>query len=163
MEIRTSKLADLPKMVSFAESRRFQYQEYQPTFWRKADNSAQITNDFFQSLLDKAGWHCFSAYENDELQGFLIARETTAPPVYAPGGPTITVDDFCVRTPDEWSSAGKALVDHLLETAREKGWAQLVIVCGDRDDPKKTMLQDAGLSVASNWFTVPVRGSGVTG
>lgn len=156
MDVRRSVSDDLPGMVRLAENRRLQYQEYQPTFWKKADNSAQVTQGFFGKLIDEHGWHCFSAVDGHEILGFLIARETTAPPVYAPGGATITVDDFCVRYPEDWPGVGKALVDTLMATARENGWCQLVIVCGDRDLPKKQMLQDAGLTIASNWFTVPV-------
>ena len=156
MDVRTSVPDDLPEMVRLAENRRLQYQEYQPTFWKKAEQSAQVTRDFFGKLISQEGWHCFSAHEGTEFMGFLIARETTAPPVYAPGGATITVDDFCVRRPEDWSTAGLALVQALKATAREKGWCQLVIVCGDMDLPKKQMLHDAGLSIASNWFTVPV-------
>ncbi|MBX4893752.1 MULTISPECIES: N-acetyltransferase [Rhizobium] len=156
MQVRISASEDIHAMVELAENRRYQYQVYQPVFWRKAENSADVTREFFDKLIAQQGWHCFTALEGAELRGFLIARETAAPPVYAPGGATITVDDFCVRDPSDWPTVGKALVDKLKATAEENGWGQLVIVCGDKDLPKKEMLNDAGLTVASNWFTVPI-------
>lgn len=40
--------------------------------------------------------------------------------------------------------------------AKERGAAQVVVVAGPHDGPKRAVLQDAGLYVASEWFTAPL-------
>jgi hypothetical protein len=40
--------------------------------------------------------------------------------------------------------------------ARERGAVQVVVVSGPHDGPKRAVLQDAGLYVASEWFTAPL-------
>ena len=91
------------------------------------------------------------------MQGFLIARKFPAPPVYAPGGDTYMVDDFCVLEPQHWLTVGEALLSHASTLIHEAGAAQIVVVGADRDLAKTEMLRRSDLTIASNWWTKPLK------
>ena len=91
------------------------------------------------------------------MLGFLIARKFPAPPVYAPGGDTYMVDDFCVLEPQHWLTVGEALLSHASTLIHEAGAAQIVVVGADRDLAKAEMLRRSDLTIASNWWTKPLK------
>ena len=143
-------------VVAMLEEKRLEYQEYQPVFWRKASDSANSTVEFFQAMLVETGALFLVAADKDELLGFLIARKFPTPPVYAPGGCTYLIDDFCVASTDLWNSAGSMLLAEASARLNETGASQIVVVCGDRDVPKAELLRRQGLTIASNWWTNPL-------
>ena len=153
LAIRPSEAGDVPAMVDLVEQQRRQYETYQPVFWRKAENSAQMSTMFFAALVANEAVTTFTAVENDEVVGFAIVLETPAPPVVNPGGTTVTLDDFCVKAPDRWGDVGAALLAGVREFGRAKCWRQLVVVCADADTAKKQFLESADLSLASTWWT----------
>jgi ribosomal protein S18 acetylase RimI-like enzyme len=156
MEIRKSTASDLETVVVLVERHRRQYQKYQPTFWRKAVNSAETTQSFFTKLLSEPETFFLVATEGSQLQGFLIARKFPTPPVFAPGGETYLVDDFCVLEPHHWLTVGEALLSHASTLIHEAGAAQIVVVGADRDLAKTEMLRRSDLTIASNWWTKPL-------
>ena len=156
MNIRAASAADLDAIVDMTEARRVQYEQYQPTFWRKARDSADRARAFLGGLVTEADCIFLVVESDDELLGFIVARPVPAPPVYAPDGKTFLIDDYCVRSPGLWSSAGTALLEWVTERARAEGAAQIVIVCADRDTSKADILRRANLSIASNWWTIPL-------
>ena len=91
------------------------------------------------------------------IRGFAIGRLTPAPPVYAPGGPVCLVDDFCVLEAHHWLTVGEALLSHASTLIHEAGAAQIVVVGADRDLAKAEMLRRSDLTIASNWWTKPLR------
>lgn len=151
--VRPSETDDVNAMVELVEHRRRQYETYEPVFWRKAEGSAQMSELFFSSLVRNEAVSTLSAVENGEVVGFAIVMETPAPPVVNPGGPTATLDDFCVKTPARWEDVGTALLEAVREVGRAKHWRQLVVVCADADLAKKQFLASADLSLASTWWT----------
>jgi GNAT superfamily N-acetyltransferase len=157
MEIRKSKASDLDAIVVLVERNRRQYQKYQPTFWRKAANSAEITRGFFTKLLSEPETFFLVALEGSQMLGFLIARKFPAPPVFDPGGATYLVDDFCVLEPHHWLTIGEALLSHASTLIHEAGAAQILVVGADRDLAKAEMLRRSDLTIASNWWTKPLR------
>jgi GNAT superfamily N-acetyltransferase len=157
MEIRKSIASDLDAIVVLVERNRRQYQKYQPTFWRKADDSAEVTRNFFTRLLSEPETFFLVALEGGQLLGFLIARKFPSPPVYAPGGDTWLVDDFCVLEPHHWLTIGEALLSHASTLIHEAGAAQILVVGADRDLAKAEMLRRSDLTIASNWWTKPLR------
>ena len=157
MDVRNATKSDIEAAIGLAESTRRQYQKYQPTFWRKASDSVDKTREFFNKLLEEAGTFFLVAVEGRQLLGFLVARKVPTPPVYAPGGDTYLVDDFCVVEPHHWLTIGEALLSHATTLIHEHGAAQVVVVCGDRDLPKAEMLRRSDLSIASSWWTKPLR------
>jgi GNAT superfamily N-acetyltransferase len=85
------------------------------------------------------------------IDGFVIAFLHDVPPVYDPGGRTCTIDDFTVASPHLWPSVGRDLLLAAADAIRELGAAQIVVVCGHHDEPKRAMLEAAGWPVASEW------------
>jgi ribosomal protein S18 acetylase RimI-like enzyme len=157
VEIRKAIASDLDAIVVLVERHRRQQQKYQPTFWRKAAHSAEVTRSFFTRLLSEQETFFLVATEGSELQGFLIARKFPAPPVFAPGGDTYMIDDFCVLEPHHWLTIGEALLSHASTLIHEAGAAQIVVVSADRDLAKAEMLRRSDLTIASNWWTKPLK------
>ena len=156
MEIRKSTASDLEAVVVLVERNRRQYQKYQPTFWRKAADSTETTRSFFTKLSSEQDTVFLVAVEGGQLLGFLIARKFPTPPVFAPGGDTYLVDDFCVLEPHQWLSVGEALLSHASTLIHEASAAQIVVVGADRDLAKAEMLRRSDLTIASNWWTKPL-------
>jgi GNAT superfamily N-acetyltransferase len=153
LDVRKATASDIEATVEAAERSRRQHQKYQPTFWRKAADSADQTTTLFTRLLTEPATFFLVAVEGRQLLGFLIARKAPCPPVYAPGGDTYLVDDFCVVEPHHWLTIGEALLSHATTLVHEAGAAQVVVVCGDRDLAKAEMLRRSDLTIASNWWT----------
>src|SRR5258708_6082508 len=152
MPLRRAEGRDVIEMVELAEQRRLQYQRYQPTFWRKAEDSREQHIPFLASLLKREDVIILVHESAEKLEGFVIADFVAAPPVYNPGGPTCRVDDFCVAEENLWETVGLALLNEVLRLAKEHGAAQSVVVCGHLDQPKRAMLTQLGYSIASEWY-----------
>lgn len=157
MIVRIAKAIEIDEIVEMSEARRLQYQEYQATFWRKARDSKLSTREFFLALLNDEKSVFLVAEVENQISGFLIAREIPTPPVYAPGGLTFLIDDFCVLNSTLWWSTGAALLTEISSALKSRGGAQIVVVCGDRDLAKAELLRRTGLTIASNWWTTPLK------
>jgi ribosomal protein S18 acetylase RimI-like enzyme len=153
LDVRRAEATDIEAAVALAERSRRPWQKLQPTFWRKAANSAAATEQFFVRLLTEPGTYFLVAVEGSKLLGFLIARKFPNPPVFDPGGDTYLIDDFCVAEPRLWLTLGEALLSHASTLIHEHGGAQIVVVSPDRDLAKAEMLRRSGLTIASSWWT----------
>ncbi|GCE21560.1 GNAT family N-acetyltransferase [Dictyobacter kobayashii] len=151
MSIRSAKDRDIATIVELAEQRRLQYQRYQPTFWRKADDARAKQIPFLTSLLQRKDVLMLVHEDANQVDGFIVADFVAAPPVYNPGGPTCRVDDFCVAEENLWENVGRELLNEVLRLAKEHGAAQSVVVCGHLDQPKRSMLIELGYTIASEW------------
>jgi len=156
MDIRRATASDIDAVVAIIETRRKQYQKFQPTFWRKANDSAASTKTFFTTLLGEPDTYFLVSVEGPQILGFLIACRFAAPPVYAPGGDTWLIDDFAVLEPRYWLSIGEALLSHVSTLLHEHGAAQIVAVCAERDLAKAEVLRRSDLTIASSWWTKPL-------
>jgi GNAT superfamily N-acetyltransferase len=154
--IRPAERRDLDAIVEMAEARRVQYQEYQPVFWRKAEDSAEHAVQHLGEILGRDGVHVWVATHEGRPLGFLVAAEIRTPPVYEPGGPTYQIDDFCVSEPGLWPTVGRALLEEARAVLRREGVAQVVVVCGAADEPKSELLRSEELTIASNWWVTPL-------
>jgi GNAT superfamily N-acetyltransferase len=143
-------------MVAIAESKRVEYEGYSPVFWRKAPDVSARHEQYLQSLITSAGVISFVAEVGDILAGFAIGALTKAPPVYNPGGPVCLVDDFAVSKPEEWRVVGGALLAAISREAQTHGAVLMVVVCAQRDQAKRILLQEFGCSVASEWHVKPL-------
>lgn len=139
-------------MVGLSEQKRTEYAAYQPVFWRKAANSEEAQTPFFRRLLAQENILALVALDGATVVGFVIAAIVPAPPVYDPGGLTCLIDDFCVAQPEQWPALGRALLAAVTGEAAARGAAQAVVVCGHLDEPKRALLRDTGLSIASEWY-----------
>lgn len=150
--LRKATPEDVVAMVDLSERKRLEYQQFQPVFWRKAEDSRQKQIPFFEHLLHDEQTIAYVYEQAGALIGFIIARLQPAPPVYNPGGLTCMVDDFVVAEPDNWDTIGVSLLDEVNRVARERGAVQTVVVCGHLDMPKRGMLNQDGYSIASEWY-----------
>jgi GNAT superfamily N-acetyltransferase len=154
--IQPAQEAHVPAMVALSEQKRAEYAAYQPLFWRKAVNSADVQTPYFRRLLTQENMLALVALEGETVVGFVIAAVVPAPPVYDPGGLTCLIDDFCVAQPEQWPTVGRALLAAVTAQAAERGACQAVVVCGHRDEPKRALLRSAGLSISSEWYVSPI-------
>lgn len=152
MTLRKAENHDAIAIVDLAEQRRLQYQQYQPTFWRKAEDSRAKQLPFLESLIKREDVIVLVHESEGRVDGFIIADFVPAPPVYNPGGPTCRVDDFCVAAGSLWETVGQELLNEVRRKASERGAAQNVVVCGHLDQPKRAMLTQLGYSIASEWY-----------
>lgn len=144
--------ADIGSMNVLSRQKRLAYEKAQPLFWKWAgDSGEEIQKEWFRKLISDDNHICLVAKNSNEILGFIIGKIVSAPEVYAPGGPTLIVDDFCVLN-DNWSAIGNALLSEARSIAHDKGVAQLVIVSGDHDISKKSFLKKLDLSIHSVWF-----------
>lgn len=149
--IRRAAVADVPRMIELAAEKRAEYAEAQPVFWRVADDAAIKQTPYFEQLIAQDRVVALAHESENAIDAFLIAFLQDAPPVYDPGGPTCTIDDFTVATPDLWPTVGRALLDAAIPAITSLGAVQIVVVCGHHDAPKRAMLQAAGFPIASEW------------
>ena len=151
--VRQATRHDVPQMVALIEAKRRQYQIYNPEFWSKAANSAELSVPYFTKMVTEPSWCVLCAMDGPEMLGFISAREVPVPPVYDAVRACL-VDDFTVRDGDEWQRAGRMLLDRFKDEARARDWRQVVVICGNLDEAKAAMLRDAGLILNTNWWTV---------
>lgn len=150
--MRLAYLSDVPAMIELAHERRLQYEHYQPVFWRVAEDAREKQQPFFEQLVSNEDVITLVCEQEKVLVGFLIATLVPAPPVYNPGGLTCMIDDFCVARESIWAEVGIPLLQEAAQQAKRRGAAQTVVVCGHRDELKRSMLATAGFSIASEWY-----------
>ena len=152
MELRKTNSSDVVDCVDLVEARRLRYEEYEPQFWRRADDSRSTSVEWFSNLFSDVDVLSLVATEESAVVGFLIARDAPAPPVYNPGGPTALVDDFCVAE-GRWMDVGKNLLIRAKEELHSSGCTQIVVVGAHKDTEKTSFLETTTLSLASTWWT----------
>lgn len=152
--VRACLPGDVSAMAGIAEARRVRYEAFEPLFWKKAQDSLEMSRAFFAHLIGQSDTLCLVAEADEQTVGFLIATTARVPPVVAPGT-TAMIDDFCVAEPDLWGQVGPLLLDAARATLRENGFAQIVVVCGFKDVEKTAFLERQDLSLASTWWTAP--------
>lgn len=150
--IRKATQQDVPTMVELAEQRHIQYQQYQPTFWRKAADSREKHTPFLSKLVQDERVVALVSERNGVVDGFLIATLVPAPPVYDTGGMTCSIDDFWVADGLDWKQSGKALLDEAMREMKARGAVQTVVVCAHLDESKRVMLAEEGFTIASEWY-----------
>lgn len=153
MIIRPATEDDLPAILELAAAKRAEYATYSPVFWRVADNAVEQQAPFFrQQRIQNPHALTLVAEAAGAIVGFVMATIGAAPPVYNPGGPVCSIDDFTVAVPDLWSTVGEKLVHAAKRWAHEQGAVLIIIVAGQQDRAKRTMLAAMGATVASEWW-----------
>jgi hypothetical protein len=143
--------ADLDAMVELSALKRADYAKAQPRFQKPAAEADAKQRLFLRDQLSKPD-ALFLVHEHaGAVDGWINARLINAPPVYEPGGKILFVDDFCVAAPELWSSAGKALLLDAIPWGKAQGAVLANVVCGPQDAPKRALLKELGLGVASEW------------
>jgi adenine phosphoribosyltransferase len=152
--VRPATMKDLPSMLQLANTKRLQYEEYQPVFHRRSDESVAraAQEPYFRGLIEREDVLVLVAEERESIVGFGTAEIHLAPAVYDPGGPAATVDDFCVAAPQLWDTVGRELLDAFRAELRQRNVAVIIVVCAPDDVPKRHSIVGAGLCAASEWF-----------
>lgn len=150
----TSELTDISAMASLSKAKRLAYEKAQPKFWRYAGAEGDKAQEkWFKELLEDKNYVMFTAEsDTQEILGFVIGKLMPAPEVYNPGGLTLMIDDFCVQSENLWQSVGHELIEKIKAAATVKGATQTLVVCGAHDHPKRKLLIDQNLQVASEWW-----------
>jgi hypothetical protein len=167
--IREAAPEDVPVLAELAARRRTEYASVQPQFWRQASDALEQHRLFLATQVEDADVIALVAAVSTDsassttgpersgrIDGFVIATVTAAPPVYDPGGPTGVIDDFTVSDPHLWSTVGRDLLAAAMHRLSVRGTSQVVVVCGDHDEPKLAALRAAGLTTASQWLVAPL-------
>jgi len=131
--IRRAQQADISALVDLSEQKRLQYQAYQPTFWRKAEDSRTKQHAYFEHLLAHESTLILLHEDGSRIDGFVIASIVKAPPVYDPRGLVCSVDDYCVAEGDLWQGVGLSLLDEVKQEAKQRNCVLVVVVCGHQD------------------------------
>ena len=152
--VRPSTLSDIDTMVSLSKTKRLSYEKAQAQFWHYAGKSGDnAQREWFEELIGNKEYLMFSAEDQHTgILGFVIGKLISAPEVYNPGGLTLMIDDFCVESENLWKTVGAQLIDAIKCTSKDQGAAQILVVCGSHDHPKRKFLMDHNLSIASEWF-----------
>ncbi len=162
--VRTSEFSDIDAMVSLSKAKRKLYEKAQAVFWRYAGEEGDKAQEkWFKELLEDKNHVIFTASacakasvdkesDTQKILGFIIGKLMSAPEVYNPGGLTLMIDDFCVKSENLWQSVGHKLIEKIKAAAKAKGAIQILVVCGAYDNPKRKFLSQQNLSIASEWF-----------
>ncbi len=156
MNIRPATTEDLEALLDLAAAQRADQAVHQPVFWRPAADARDRHRPFLAGQIADDDVIVLVASEGDAVVGFAIGVMHPAPPVYDPGGPTCTVDDFVVADPTRWATTGAALLRELRSRASTPAAIQVVVVVGHHDHAKQAALAQAGLTPASQWWTGPL-------
>jgi hypothetical protein len=151
-QVRPATRGDVAAMVAIAATRRERLEGYQPQFWRRRPEAEKVQAALFEHLLENDDTYTLVATVTDTLAGFVIARLEPAPPVYDPGGPACTIDDFGA---DNVTTARELLVG-VRRWATKRGATQLVVIAAHGDQTTRALLEDEGLTLASEWWVQPL-------
>lgn len=147
--IRKATKSDIDWMVELSHQKRLAYSQEQPNFWKMAKNSDEIQKKWFEKEIEKEN---VVALVYKKQQGFIIGKLVAPPEVYD-AGLTLMIDDFCIKSEDLWVTIGKELLDECQRKAKNMGAKQTLVVCGDHDMQKFSLLETMDMNVASRWYT----------
>lgn len=143
---------DLTGVVEILEARREDYARYEPVLWKRRQRVGQASTDYLRIWLGAERTVCLVAAVDEEIVGFLFGREMPTPPDYDAGS-TAEIDDYYVRSPELWPTAGASLLTEARMRFKAMGFQQMVVVSGYKDHAKMVFLRDHKLSLAAAWFT----------
>jgi predicted N-acetyltransferase YhbS len=156
MQVRTATAEDVAACVELIEARRLTYEQFQPRFWKKAANSADMSRLWFAHLFAKADTVALVAVEGAAIVGFIIGANFPPPPVVELAGKNALIDDFAVASESRWADVGPALLTACKARLKALGYVQIVVVGARQDAPKTAFLDAADLSLASTWWTAGI-------
>lgn len=132
---------DLTRVEEIAQDRRLQYAQYQPRFWRVHPQAVENHSAFLKTKLaqnDICALACVNS--EDKLVGYVFADQGE-------------IDDFGVHEPTLWNTVGSSLLAGAAAWMEAQGASEITVVCGHKDQPKRALLQAAGLSCRESWWT----------
>lgn len=151
--IRAASAADVPAMAALIAVKRTFLESLEPVMWRPSEAAAQMTAAFFTHQLGQPNVIARVAESGGRMIGFVVGVLQDAPPVFAPGGKTVLIDDFAIAEGAEADAAASDLLDAVMSEARARGAVQIIAVAAARDPRAVRWLEAKKLRVASQWWT----------
>ena len=139
-------------MVKLSTAKRRAYEHYSPVFWKSSLQAEEKQSAFLAQQLSDASCICLVHEQDDQINGFIVAKLVAAPPVYDPGGSACVIDDFAVSVPQLWRSVGTSLKKEAEAKTKTLGAAVSVTVCGFHDKDKRNALDESGSRLTSEWY-----------
>jgi GNAT superfamily N-acetyltransferase len=155
--IEVARSEDAHEAALLADAKRGEYERYSPVFWRPAKNALERHESWLAKCLDDDTYTSFAARSGSTLVGIAMAAHSVFPPPFR-GDPESSwlVDDFFVRSGDDWSGVGVELVEAVEGAARDLGAVRIVVLSARRDEPKRAMLSSLGYERGASWWVHPV-------
>lgn len=153
VSIRPASAADVATMAQLVAVKRTFLESLEPVMWRPSDAAAQLTPAFFTHQVGQPNAIARVAEAGGAVVGFVIGVLQDAPPVFAPGGKTVLIDDFAISEGSHADAAASDLLDAVMNEARARGAVQVIAVAAARDPRAVRWLEAKKLHVASQWWT----------
>jgi hypothetical protein len=125
--------ADFPWAAQLMRRRRERYAQYSPVFWRPAPRIVEFHAQFLRYCSTREGAQALRTEG-----GFIIM---------APNQGRCFVDDFAVEEESLWASEGKKLLLAAWQRSRGPTQRTLRVVTARRDEAKRQLSIDLGLTV----------------
>ena len=87
----------------------------------------------------------------------MAAHTVFPPPFRSDLGQSWLVDDFFVRSADDWRTVGASLLEAVEQAAREQRATRVIVLSARRDEPKRAMLATVGYERGASWWVHPVQ------
>lgn len=153
VSVRPALAADVQAMAQAIDDKRKQLELFEPVMWRPSEAAAQMTQSFFNHQVVQPNAIARVAESGGRFLGFVVGGLQDAPPVFAPGGKTVIIDDFAVTEGAEADEVASALLDAVMSEARARGAVQIIAIAAARDERAARWLEAKKLHVASQWWT----------
>ena len=151
--VRMASAGDVQAMAALVATKRQMLESFEPVMWHPSEIAAQITPQFFTHQVVQPNVIARVAEDGGRFLGFAIGVLQDPPPVYAPGGKTLLIDDFAVVEGVDGDAAASALLDAVISEARARGAVQMIVVAAAKDARASRWLEEKKLHVASQWWT----------
>jgi GNAT superfamily N-acetyltransferase len=156
--IEVARPEDAHEAALLADAKRVEYEGYSPVFWKPAENALERHEPWLAKCLENDDtFTSFAARSGSTLVGIAMAAHSVFPPPFrSDPEPSWLVDDFFVRSPDDWPGVGIELLEAVEGAARGHGIARVVVLSARRDEPKRAMLSGLGYERRASWWVHPV-------
>jgi len=151
--VRLASAGDVQAMTGLVAAKRQMLENFEPVMWHPSEIAGQITPQFFAHQVAQPNVIARVAEDGGRFLGFAMGVLQDPPPVYAPGGKTLLVDDFAVVEGADGDAAASALLDAVISEARARGAVQMIVVAAAKDARATRWLEEKKLRVASQWWT----------
>lgn len=151
--VRMASAGDVQAMAAILAVKRQMLEGFEPVMWRSSEIAAQLTLQFFAHQVGQPNVIARVAEDGGRFLGFVMSTLQDPPPVYAPGGKTVLIDDFAVVEGAEGDAAASGLIDAVMSEARARGAVQIITVAAAKDARATRWFEDKKLRVASQWWT----------
>ncbi|RNL80527.1 GNAT family N-acetyltransferase [Halostreptopolyspora alba] len=145
IEIRDMTPSDVPTIVGIAERGAAMTAESSPS------DSEEQRSSRVRGLVDDATAVSLVATRDEGVCGYLLATVVSAPPEpagpSAATGPVAYVTEFTVAAPEEWWTAGAALLGRVQQRLRGKGVDRVLVPVDAPDPAKRALLWRSGLTL----------------